>query len=256
MLGLGQSPGHHRRTGFRQDDGAAAHGLGAGVFAAQRQSEPAARIGPLMKPALQAATVRQGRRTRPRNASRTNCRCPSSCRWPPSRVTAATWRATHRRASRTLAYFISHHLISKQADFDLPADFFVQLLQDGRDVLLLLDGLDEVANEDERAEVRQSVEELASGREALRVVVTCRTIAYRSGRTALGADFREIAVQPLDPEQHIAPMVHRGLRLHSPARWRPCGPSARTTCWMAFNGWKQSATRAWANRPKHWWTVR
>ncbi len=110
---------------------------------------------------------------------------------------------------RTLAYFISHHLISKQADFDLPADFFVKLLKDGRDVLLLLDGLDEVANENERAEVRQSVEELVHGREAMRVVVTCRTVAYRSGRTALGANFREIAVQPLDFEQHIAPMVRQ-----------------------------------------------
>ena len=108
---------------------------------------------------------------------------------------------------KTLAYFISHHLISKQADFDLPDDFFVQLLQDGRDVILLLDGLDEVANEDERAEVRESVENLVSGRDAMRVLVTCRTVAYRSGRTALGADFREIDVQPLDLEQHIEPMV-------------------------------------------------
>jgi len=110
---------------------------------------------------------------------------------------------------KTLAHFISHHLISKQADFDLPADFFVQLLRDGRDVLLLLDGLDEVSNEDERAEVRQSVEELVSGRENMRVVITCRTVSYRSGRTALGAGFREIAVQPLDFEQHIAPMVRQ-----------------------------------------------
>ncbi|MDS4059946.1 MAG: NACHT domain-containing protein, partial [Candidatus Contendobacter sp.] len=110
---------------------------------------------------------------------------------------------------RTLAYFISHHLISKQADFDLPVDFFVKLLKDGQDVLLLLDGLDEVANENERAEVRQSVEDLVGGREALRVVVTCRTVAYRSGRTALGANFREIAVQPLDFERHIAPMVRQ-----------------------------------------------
>ncbi len=110
---------------------------------------------------------------------------------------------------KTLAYFISHHLISKQADFDLPEDFFVRLLKDGRDVILLLDGLDEVASEDERAEVRQSVEELVSGREAMRVVVTCRTVAYRSGRTALAAEFREIAVQPLDPKQHIAPMVRQ-----------------------------------------------
>ena len=108
---------------------------------------------------------------------------------------------------RTLAHFISYHLISKQADFDLPADFFVQVLKDGRDCLLLLDGLDEVANESERAEVRQSVEELVGGRAAMRVLVTCRTVAYRSGRTALGAGFREIAVQPLEFDQHIAPMV-------------------------------------------------
>jgi energy-coupling factor transporter ATP-binding protein EcfA2 len=115
---------------------------------------------------------------------------------------------THAPArEKTLAHFISHDLISKQADFDLPPDFFVQLLQDGRDVLLLLDGLDEVANEDERAEVRQSVDELVSGRETLRVIVTCRAIAYRSGRTALAANFREIAVQPLHPKRHIAPMV-------------------------------------------------
>ena len=111
--------------------------------------------------------------------------------------------------NKTLAFFISDHLISKQADFDLPADFFLQLLKDGRDVILLLDGLDEVANEDERAEVRQSVEELVGGREAMRVVVTCRTIAYRSGRTALGADFREVTVQPLDLDRHIAPMVRQ-----------------------------------------------
>ena len=125
--------------------------------------------------------------------------------------------ARHRRQrpgqaqarERTLAHFISHHLISRQADFDLPADFFVQLLQDGRDVLLLLDGLDEVANEDERAEVRQSVEDLVGGRAAMRVLVTCRTIAYRGGRTALGADFREIVVQPLDFTQHVVPMVQQ-----------------------------------------------
>jgi formylglycine-generating enzyme required for sulfatase activity len=110
---------------------------------------------------------------------------------------------------KTLGHFISHHLIGKQADFDLPADFFAQLLKDGRDALLLLDGLDEVANEDERAAVRQAVEELTYGRKELRVIVTCRAIAYRSGRTALGGDFREIAVQPLDRKRHIAPMVRQ-----------------------------------------------
>ena len=166
------------------------------------QSDPArSRLGPLIKP------NKPGEPSKP---------CEPSELPLPIFVPLASFARYRRNLAgnapareRTLAHFISHHLISKQADFDLPADFFVQLLQDGRDVLLLLDGLDEVANEDERAEVRQSVEELVSGREALRVVVTCRTIAYRSGRTALGADFREIAVQPLDPEQHIAPMVRQ-----------------------------------------------
>ena len=124
--------------------------------------------------------------------------------------------ARHRRLNanapardKTLAAFISHHLIDKQADFGLPDDFFVQLFKDGRNVVLLLDGLDEVANEGERAAVRQCVEELVSGRPAMRAIVTCRTIAYRNGRTALGAEFREITVQPLDAERHIAPMVRQ-----------------------------------------------
>ncbi|TVR65826.1 MAG: NACHT domain-containing protein, partial [Candidatus Competibacteraceae bacterium] len=171
------------------------------------QPDPArSRLGPLMKP---RELDEQGQPKKPEE-------CPPNELPLPLLVPLASF-ARYRRnladdasaKARTLAYFIAHHLISKQADFDLPADFFAQLLKDGRDVLLLLDGLDEVANEDERAEVRQSVEELVAGREALRVVVTCRTIAYRSGRTALGANFREIAVQPLDFEQHIAPMVRQ-----------------------------------------------
>ncbi|MEF8755625.1 MAG: NACHT domain-containing protein [Accumulibacter sp.] len=100
--------------------------------------------------------------------------------------------ARHRRhlpagalaRERTLQHFISHHLISSEAPFELPDDFFVRLLHEGNNVLLLLDGLDEVANEGERAEVRQSVENLVGGRRAMRVVVTCRTIAWRSGGSA------------------------------------------------------------------------
>jgi formylglycine-generating enzyme required for sulfatase activity len=109
----------------------------------------------------------------------------------------------------TLAHFISHHLISRQADFELPADFFVQLLKQGQNVLLLLDGLDEVANDGERVQVREAVDDLVAGREAMRVVVTCRTVAYRRGRTALERGFRQVTVQPLDFDQHIAPMVRQ-----------------------------------------------
>ncbi|MFZ1641626.1 MAG: SUMF1/EgtB/PvdO family nonheme iron enzyme [Candidatus Contendobacter sp.] len=177
------------------------------------QSEPArSRLGPLMKPGETDKQDEQGGQGR--QSKLEECK-PNELPLPILVPLASFARYRRNLASnapareRTLAYFISHHLISKQADFDLPADFFVQLLKDGQDVLLLLDGLDEVANENERTEVRQSVEDLVMGRKDLRIVVTCRTIAYRSGRTALGANFREIAVQSLDFEQHIAPMVRQ-----------------------------------------------
>jgi formylglycine-generating enzyme required for sulfatase activity/nucleoside phosphorylase len=172
-----------------------------------RQSEPArSRLGPLMKP---SERDEQGKPKKPQEYQPRELPLPLF-------VPLASFARYRRHLAvnapareRTLAHFISYHLIDQQADFDLPADFFVQLFKDGQDILLLLDGLDEVANENERAEVRQSVEKLVHGRTALRVVLTCRTIAYRSGRTALGADFREIAVQPLNFDQHIVPMVRQ-----------------------------------------------
>ncbi|MCB0176562.1 MAG: SUMF1/EgtB/PvdO family nonheme iron enzyme, partial [Anaerolineae bacterium] len=108
---------------------------------------------------------------------------------------------------RTLAAFISDYLLRRQTGFDLPTDFFQQLLRTGRQVILLLDGLDEVPDEAERAEVRQAIEDLLRGREKLRLVVTCRTAAYK-GRTALGGGFQEIHVLPLD-ENHLTGLVQQ-----------------------------------------------
>jgi formylglycine-generating enzyme required for sulfatase activity len=123
--------------------------------------------------------------------------------------------AMHLRQSRslasphdkTLAAFISRYLIEKQTSFDLPDDFFQQLMRDDRTVILLLDGLDEVPDEALRVEVRQAIEELLTGPERMRmrVVVTCRTAAYKD-RTPLGKDFREVRVRPLD-DQHVEALV-------------------------------------------------
>ncbi|MBK8988173.1 MAG: SUMF1/EgtB/PvdO family nonheme iron enzyme [Chloroflexi bacterium] len=111
---------------------------------------------------------------------------------------------------RTLAAYISHYLIESQAGFDLPPDFFQQLLRQGEAVILLLDGLDEVPNEAERVRVRRAIEDLVTGRETMRVVVTCRTAAYQ-GRTALGKNFREVKVKPLAAE-HIEALVTQAYR--------------------------------------------
>jgi formylglycine-generating enzyme required for sulfatase activity len=108
----------------------------------------------------------------------------------------------------TLAAFISYYLIRRQqGSFDLPPDFFQQLLRTGRQVMVLLDGLDEVPDENERVEVREAIEGLLDGRPELQLVVTCRTAAY-GGRAVLGRDFREVVVLPL-AEAHIARLVRQ-----------------------------------------------
>ncbi|MCB9108705.1 MAG: hypothetical protein H6633_31320 [Anaerolineales bacterium] len=66
---------------------------------------------------------------------------------------------------------------------------FQQLLRTGRQVILLLDGLDEVPDEAERAEVRQAIEDLLRGRESCG---WSSPVARRlQGRTALGGGFQE-----------------------------------------------------------------
>lgn len=108
---------------------------------------------------------------------------------------------------RRLTTFISRYLIERQSGLDLPTDFFTQLLRNDQAVILLLDGLDEVPNEDERAVLRQAIEDLVNNRRAMRVAVTCRTAAYR-GHTALGRGFREVRVKSLE-NQHVEALVRQ-----------------------------------------------
>ena len=117
------------------------------------------------------------------------------------------FEAAHDPRDRTLAGFISYYLIEQQSEFNLPKDFFVRLLNSGRGVMILLDGLDEVPDEAERVNVRAAIEKLVTGRDQMQVIVTCRTAAYKE-RTTLGGDFREIQVKPLNAE-HITALVRQ-----------------------------------------------
>lgn len=107
----------------------------------------------------------------------------------------------------TLTAFISYTLIRQNALIGLPDDFFEQLLTAGRDCLLLLDGLDEVANERERLLVRQDVEGLAANQSIRQVLVTSRSRAYQ-GEAILPPPFRLAEVQPMDEDQ-VAALVAR-----------------------------------------------
>ncbi|MCE7979945.1 MAG: NACHT domain-containing protein [Caldilinea sp. CFX5] len=103
----------------------------------------------------------------------------------------------------TLTAFISQSLIRQEAALGLPTDFFERLLMQGQSCILLLDGLDEVADERERWLVRQAVENVANNRGLRQIVVTCRTRAHR-GDTVLPEEFRVAEVQPMTDTQVAA----------------------------------------------------
>ena len=114
----------------------------------------------------------------------------------------------------TLTAFLSHNLIRDEAALGLPIDFFTRLLHQGQSCILLLDGLDEVADERERALVRRAVENLAANDGIRYLLVTSRSRAYREG-AVLAEAFRVAEVQPMALEQAQA----------LAARW----------CWAAYD---------------------
>jgi formylglycine-generating enzyme required for sulfatase activity len=113
-------------------------------------------------------------------------------------VSLGGYNSYRRERKGTLIDYISYAIIDQNAAIGLPDDFFKRLLVRGRSCLLLLDGLDEVARDDDRAIVRQKVEELAYNEGIDRLIVTSRTRAYQ-GQAVL--PFRLAAVQPMSPEQ-------------------------------------------------------
>ncbi|MEZ4660672.1 MAG: NACHT domain-containing protein [Caldilineaceae bacterium] len=124
----------------------------------------------------------------------------------PLSIYAMARRANAQIGSQTLTAVIANYLIEQQQQtLHLLPGFFTRLLQSGRFLILLLDGLDEVPVESERIRVRQHIERLVDGRPNLRIVVTCRTTAYQ-GHSELGRDFCAARVEPLDGE-HVARLV-------------------------------------------------
>jgi hypothetical protein len=82
---------------------------------------------------------------------------------------------------------------------DLPPDFFSRLCSAGR-AILLLDGLDEVPQTDERVFVSAIVRSVVARYPDCRFILTSRPRAYE-GDARLGQGFRECVVDDLTPEK-------------------------------------------------------
>lgn len=97
-------------------------------------------------------------------------------------------------------------------DLDLPADFFSRLCEAGR-AILLLDGLDEVASNDDRAFVSSIVRTFVGRYPDCRYVVTSRVAAYQ-GDSQVHAGFRICTVADLDETQQQRFITNWSRSLH------------------------------------------
>jgi len=97
-------------------------------------------------------------------------------------------------------------------DLDLPEDFFRRLCEAGR-AILLLDGLDEVPQTDDRVLVSAIVRSLVNRYPACRYVLTSRPKAYE-GDARLGQGFRECTVDDLSPEKQQRFIANWSRSLH------------------------------------------
>jgi formylglycine-generating enzyme required for sulfatase activity/nucleoside phosphorylase/energy-coupling factor transporter ATP-binding protein EcfA2 len=110
-------------------------------------------------------------------------------------------------SERTLLRFIEHYIVLRQANLRLPPDFFSDFLSSGQKVVLLLDGLEEIADEVQRIQISRAIEDLTQTPHPLSVVVTSRPTAYH-GETMLPPFFHDFHIPPWD-RPHIRTMIEK-----------------------------------------------
>jgi predicted NACHT family NTPase len=122
---------------------------------------------------------------------------PESIGLPPGVVPVLLPLRNLRDRSGELPGFIQQEL--RNPLLDTAPDFGARMCKHGR-LLLLLDGLDEVANAKERAEVARWIEGMRKSGVDCWFLVTCRYAGY-AGEVPLDASFLELHLRPLDDEQ-------------------------------------------------------
>jgi formylglycine-generating enzyme required for sulfatase activity len=103
-----------------------------------------------------------------------------------------------RNPDAGLPNFIAEQL--RDPMLDVAPDFAARLCKHGK-LLLLLDGLDEVANSSERAAVSRWIEALRTGAIDSHVLVSCRYAGYADKNVELSNEFLELHLRPLDYEK-------------------------------------------------------
>ncbi len=109
-------------------------------------------------------------------------------------------RITYGPEKGSLGDFLLWVLQDRYKNFDASADFFARLLRGGQGCLILLDGLDEVVNIEDRRLVRDETDRLLRSQyPGNRCLVTAREAGYRDA--PFGDDYVRCDIQPMDEDQ-------------------------------------------------------
>jgi formylglycine-generating enzyme required for sulfatase activity len=100
----------------------------------------------------------------------------------------------------TLLSYAAQYMESREAYLDLPVNFFGQLLQREVPIALLLDGLDEIPDDELRVYVSRATQDIAQTPYSCSIVISSRPTAYR-GDVVLPPYFTEYRLLPLTGTQ-------------------------------------------------------
>lgn len=99
-------------------------------------------------------------------------------------------------SEKTLLYFIERYMMLRQANLFLESDFFSKLIMSGKHIAFLMDGLDEIADDNLRIQISRAIQDLANVPYHFSFIVTSRTAAYQ-GECVLPSDFWVFNIKPL-----------------------------------------------------------
>lgn len=120
----------------------------------------------------------------------------------PLRAYTRFYKSIESRESsvRTLAAFLDGYItLQQQGQTHQSPNFFSDLLRSDQHLLLLFDGMDEIADENDFSTIQRLIVNLSIDRPSLHILATCRTSAYETF-VSLGAKFQVTELQPMNEQ--------------------------------------------------------
>ncbi|MBN1998861.1 SUMF1/EgtB/PvdO family nonheme iron enzyme, partial [candidate division KSB1 bacterium] len=107
----------------------------------------------------------------------------------------------------TLAGCLADYMTRQKGAPDMTLEVFKELIHGDQPCLIMLDGLDEVASDQDRELACETIESMSSWPVSNRFIVTSRPAAF-TGQSVIGCDFKQVFVKPLE-KPYVETLIKR-----------------------------------------------